>query len=288
MKDKKLTFVLVVFTAVLCALCMWLFVFGSADTKIPKNTGKQSVVKRDRLSGKKARKLSRARKGERVDDEDADGDGKEKKRPTFVLDDNDEASLNEEQRKTIMAIREALGNNDRRKALRLVQALQKSEEWPDGIPKSIKLAAIEALGWFGSSCLPELAGFLGDSDEEIVQSAVDKYQEMLADADLSDRERSEILVQASKVIDDAEALDSMMFELNRMRHSVAVATIKQMMAEGNATTQLVLPDNIEFYTSEESLDTPEKLDEWLEKNPDEEGDEEFYGNASVGNEPAAK
>jgi len=276
-------------TVALCALCTWLFVFNGPYAKPPANTDKtQSIVKNAGLAGKKSRAISRKRRGERVDINDVGKSKEERKRPTFVLDDNDEASLNEEQRKTIMAIREALGNDDRKMVLRLVQKLQKSDEWPDGIPKSIKMAAIEALGWFGSSCLPELAGFLGDSDEEIVQSAVDKYQEMLADADLSDRERSEILVQASKVIDDAEALDSMMFELNRMRHSVAVATIKQMMAEGNATTQLVLPDNIEFYTSEESLDTPEKLDEWLEKNPDEEGDEEFYGNASVGNEPAAK
>ena len=201
----------------------------------------------------------------------------EKGKPTFVLDDDDEAKLTEEQRRTIDAIRAALEDNSRKTVLKLVQKLQASDEWPDGIPKSIKLAAIDALGWFGASCLPELAGFLADGDEEVIQAAIEKYEEMLSDVDLSPLERSEILVQASKVINDPDAIDSMLFELNNMPRSVAVPTIQKMMAEGNAATQQVLPDNIEYYTGEENLDTPEKLDEWLKQNPDDEGDDEFYG-----------
>ena len=200
-----------------------------------------------------------------------------KKKPTFALDDDDEASLNEEQRKTIAAIRAALSDDDRKTVLKLARKLQKSPEWPDGIPKSIKLAAIEALGWFGSSCLPELAGFLADADAEVVEAAIDRYEEMLGDFDLSDRERADILVAASKIIDDADAIDSMLFELNNMRHSVAVDAIKRMMAEGNSATQAVLPDSVEFYTGEEGLDSPEKLDAWLKKNPDDADDEDFYG-----------
>ena len=200
-----------------------------------------------------------------------------KKKPTFVLDDDDEANLNEEQRKTIAAIRAALDDDDRKTVLKLVNGLQKSPEWPDGIPKSIKLAAIEALGWFGSSCLPELAGFLADADGEVVEAAIERYEDMLGDSDLSDRERAKILVEASKIINDAEAMDSMLFELNNMRHSVAVETIKRLMTEGNAATKSSLPENVEFYTGEEGLDTPKKLDEWLKKNPDDADDEDFYG-----------
>lgn len=200
-----------------------------------------------------------------------------KKKPTFALDDDDEANLNEEQRKMIEAIRAALSDEDRKTVLKLVNRLQKSPEWPDGIPKSIKLAAIEALGWFGSSCLPELAGFLADADGEVVEAAIDRYEEMLGDFELSDRERANILVEASKIINDAEAMDSMLFELNNMRHSVAVDTIKRLMVEGNAATKSILPENVEFYTGEEGMDSPEKLDEWYKQNPDEEDDEEFYG-----------
>ena len=70
------------------------------------------------------------------------------------MDDDDEANLNAEQRKMIEAIRAALDENDRKKVLALVQKLQTSDDWPDGIPKSIKMASIKALGWFGGSCLP--------------------------------------------------------------------------------------------------------------------------------------
>lgn len=206
-----------------------------------------------------------------------------KEKPTFVLDDDDEANLNEEQRKTITAIREALAGNDKTRVLKLVQELQASDEWPDGIPKSIKMAAIEALGWFGVACLPEIAGFLADGDPEVVQSATDKYEEALSDPELSDRERAKILIEAGKIIDDPEAMDSMLFSLIEMRHSVAVATMKALMAEGNDATQQVLPDNIEFITGEESMDSPEKLDKWLAENPDDEDDEEFYGNGKGDN-----
>ena len=202
---------------------------------------------------------------------------KELERPTFEIDDDDEATLNEEQRKMIEAIRAALDAEDRKSVLRLVQKMQSSDEWPDGIPKSIKLAAIRALGWFGVSCLPEVAGFLGDSDSEVVQSAVERFEEALSDIDLSDRERAAILIQAAKVINDPEVMDSMLFELNNMRHSVGVETIKTLMAEGNAASKQVLADNVEFFTGEEGMDSPEKLDEWLKENPDDEDDEEFYG-----------
>ena len=201
----------------------------------------------------------------------------EAKKPTFSFDDDDEANLTEVQRKMIEDIRAALDEEDTKKVLKLVQKLQKSPEWPDGIPKSIKMAAIEALGWFGAACLPELAGFLADADEEVVEAAVDQYEEMLSDSDLGDRERAEILLQAVKIITDSDALDSMLFELNNMRNSVAVQTIKHLMVEGNAETKALLPETIEFVTGEEGLDTPEKLDKWLQENPDDDDDEETYG-----------
>jgi hypothetical protein len=49
------------------------------------------------------------------------------------------------------------------------------------------------------------------------------------------------------------------------------------MAEGGTATQSVLPENVEFYTGEEGMNTPEKLDEWLKENPDDEDAEETYG-----------
>ena len=200
-------------------------------------------------------------------------------KPELAFDD-DEAKLSEEYRKLLKAVRDALDADNKRALLRLVQKVQAKSNWSEEVPSVVKSAMIDALGWFGSSCLAEIAGFMADSDEEIAQAAIEKYEEALSDFDLSDRERSKLLVMASQVITDPDAMDSMLFELNNMRHSVAVDTIKQLMASGGAATQTVLPDNIEFYTGEEGMNTPEKLDQWLKDNPDDEWDEEFYGGSS--------
>lgn len=254
------------------------FAFRGGEGEEPQNRPKVSEKPRNKGS-ERVRRGARNVRGKGQDKKTAERSVVKvaKRKPTFALDDDDEENLNQEQRKTIEAIRAALDANDKKNVIKLVQKLQKSKEWPDGIPKSIKMAAIEALGWFGSSCLPEVAGFLCDRDDEVVQAATEKYEEALSDVELSDRERSKILIEASKIINDPEAIDSMLFELNNMRHSVAVETIKALMKDGNQATQQVLPDSIEFYTGEEDITSPSKLDEWLKENPDDEGDEEFYG-----------
>ena len=230
--------------------------------------------------GDKAGKAARADKVKKKKSAKAVKPGDEKpplsrQKPVFNID--DEENLNEEQKKLIAQIRAALDDNDKKTVIRLVQKMQKSDEWPDGIPKAVKMAAVEAMGWFGIECLPEVVGFLADSDQEVVESTLERLQEAVADLTISDRERSMILVELGKVVPDADTMDTILFELNNMRHSVAVATIKELMSLGNDATKQALPDNVEFVTGEENIDTPEKLDKWLAENPDDEDDEEFYG-----------
>lgn len=273
---------------VVCIIGIVAAIALAPSDKKPASTREKTEVKGKGVErGKKPRKKAKKRGGRTREEANASKVSEERQKTTFDIDPDDEAVLNEEQRKMIEAIRAALDADDGGRVLKQVQLLQKSKEWPDGIPKSIKKAAIEALAWVGSSSLPELAGFLADADPEIVEMTVEKYEEMLSDVDLSDYELSVILVQAAKVINDAEAMDSMLFELNRMRHSVAVDTIKQLMKVGTEATLSVLPANIEFYTCEEGLDSAAKLDKWLEENPDDEGDEEFYGGSNNDAKPAS-
>ncbi len=198
----------------------------------------------------------------------------------FSIDDDDEAKLNDRQRKQISDIRSALDNNDKRRVLALVHEIQASDEWPDGVPKSVKKAAMDALAWFGAAGIVELADFIGDKDAEISQAAIEKYEEALSDIDLSDRERSLILVHAAKFVNDAEAMDTMMFELNNMRHSVGVETIKQIWENGTPAAKSVLQDNVDFFTGEENINTPEMLDKWLAEHPDDPDADDFYGGSS--------
>lgn len=189
----------------------------------------------------------------------------------------EEKGLTAEMKKVLRFFREVSDSENKHEVIRMVQELQKSKDWPNSVPKVVRLAAIEALGWFGSSCLPEAVGFLADVDEEVVACAMSQFEEAVGDLEKSDRERAEILVLASQIVTDSDAMDFMLMELNNMRNSVAAETVKQLWLNGNMTTQKLLLGAIESVTGEEGIDTPEKLDAWLVENPDDEEDEEFYG-----------
>jgi len=254
--------------------------FLGEDGEMPAAKGKENVsvkLQRGKKAGRQGEKSAKWTKRD-VNSESARRKAREK--PTFDISDDDEASLNESQRKLIAEIRAALDAENLDQLLTLVQRMQASDVWPDGVPKSVKMAAIQALGWFGSKGVAEIAGFLIDLDPEVIQAAIDKYGEALSDYDLSDFERSAILVEAGKFIRDEDALDAMLLATTDMRHSVAVMTYKELLFSGNDVVRKLLDDSIESYTGEEGIHTAEQLDVWLELNPDDEDDEERYGGCS--------
>ena len=207
------------------------------------------------------------------------------KKPQFGLEADEEAKLTEMQRKMLEEIRDACDEDDRKKVIKLVQNMQASEEWPDGIPAIIKLEAIDALGWFGIDGLAELAGFLKDTDPEVQKAAIDGFDEALSDPDLGDRQRAEILKVAAQVITDVDALDSMMMELDDMRNSVAVGVAIEILRTGTEESKAALleaaEERFEFDTEDDEEPPPPRteneLKKWLEQNPDDEDDKDFYG-----------
>lgn len=205
---------------------------------------------------------------------------KRKEKPTFSLEEEEEAALNAEQRALIQAIRKALEDDDKKTVLALVRKLQSANEWPDGIPLPIRRAALEAAAWFGMAALPEIAGFLGDGNEEVLADAIEAYEGTIFEAN-GDRELATIVLAAAQAINDSEAMDSILMNLSDMRPSVAVETIKQIWATGTAGAKAALAEAVEFLTGEEGITTPEQLDAWYNDpsgdNRDDEDAEEFYG-----------
>jgi hypothetical protein len=177
----------------------------------------------------------------------------------------------------LASIEQSVDDDNKEALVKIVQNMQAMNGWSESIPQSIRLAAVEALEYFGSSCLPEAAGFLSDSDNDVVQCALSQFEDAVEDSDKSDRERASILGMAALVINDTETMESMLFELNNMRNSVAAETIKYLWENGNSTTQSLLAETVESVTGESDIDTVEKLDAWLKENPDDEEDEELYG-----------
>lgn len=202
-----------------------------------------------------------------------------KERPTFEVPSAEEERLSALQRKLLEEIRAALREDDYKTLMRLVHKMQSSDEWPDGIPNSIKKAALEALGWYGLKCLPEIVPFLADSNPEIVADAVSQWEDAIAECD-SDREVAAQVKLASRVVVESDSVESILVETMNMRHSVAVETFKDVLANGNEQAKVKVLEQIADYTDDSTIKTSEQLEEWLKNNPDDLGDEEMYGGIS--------
>ena len=208
--------------------------------------------------------------------------------PKFEIGDGEESKLTAAQAKLLAEIRAALRAENKKEIIRLIRKLQAMDEWPDGIPKAIKLASLKALGWCGAAAIPELLGFLGDADSSIVSTAGSYWEDAIAECDhdvdrtLSDGTFEEGIAthvkNASKVITDAEVMDSVLDEIcSGMRHSVAVETIKEVLSSGNDLAKQKVKTVIENLTDDETIQTVEQLDEWLKNNPDDPDDKFMYG-----------
>ena len=202
----------------------------------------------------------------------------EEKKPTFQLSEADGLGLSESQRQLIEEIRKAIDADDIKKLIVFIRKLQASEEWPDGIPLSVRKAAIEALAWSGLEGLPAMVGFLADSDPDILEMAIDAFEDGFQEAN-GDRELSSLLVTACQAVTDGDAIETFLMELDNMRNSVAIETVKQIAQTGSSAAQAALKEAIEDRFGEGV--TVETLDQWYNdpsgENRDAPEDEDMYG-----------
>ena len=209
-------------------------------------------------------------------------------KPNFISDVSEEMKLTEAMKRMFLDLQAALDMDDAKRVYALVHKLQLMDEWPDGIPRAVKLKALDALAWFGAAGMAEAVGFLADSDPQIQQTTLDKFSDMLSDWDLGDTGISEIIQQVVKVVHDKDALDRFYMELNNMRETVKAETAKAIYDSKNPDAISVLEDNMDFYFDSEEhggLKGRELVEKSLEDaeqayrdNPEKRAeDEEFYG-----------
>lgn len=233
----------------------------------------RKVLKTDSKDGKalpKRRKRS---------DETAVTVSEKAKKPDVALSSDDAEKLSAEMRKMFEDLQAALDDEKRHDVYKLVHKLQAMDEWPDGIPKSVKLKALDAIAWFGAAGAAEAIGFLADADPEVVQATIEKFEEMLSDFSIGDRAIAAIIKQVVTVVNDADALDTFLCEMNNMRPSVRVDLANSVYASGNKVAVKVLNENLDFYFGDADVEvTGQKdLSAYLKANPDEPDAEEFYG-----------
>ena len=203
-------------------------------------------------------------------------------RPLFDLDEADEKALTEAQKRLLEELRALSDAEDKKGLYKLISRMQKSEEWPDGIPSVLHEEAIEALQWIGADALPDLFGYLECGDESIREQAMDALQEMLCDPDKSDYDRSAMLKSVLPYLNtmtDVDALDDIFSDIMEMRNSVKGDTLCYLLENGSSTVQSALADTIEMVTGEENYTTAKQIREWMKdpENADDPDDDDFYG-----------
>lgn len=208
-------------------------------------------------------------------------------KPDFLSDLDEDRKMTAEMKKMFLELQAALDLEDAKKVYALVHKLQLMDEWPDGIPREVKLKALQALSWFGAEGMAEAIGFLADSDPEIRQASLERFEEMLTDWNLGDTGISEIIKQVVKVVHDKDALDAFYFEMNHMRPTVKAETVLAIYDSKNPEAISVLNDSMEFVfeSTDGEIKDRAAVEKYLadaqevyKKDPAKAAeDEEFYG-----------
>lgn len=205
-----------------------------------------------------------------------------------VDDDVDEngVKLSQEMKQILADLQDCMDRDDRKKLTKIcerIQAIQR-ERGVDAVPVSVRSAAVEAIGIFLPESLSELVGFMADSDADVLDSVINQLDNVLNDTTIGDREISTVFTSISKVLTNADAVDSMVLTIEgNMRNSVKVQTYKTLLDTGTPEVISRLKESIAETLEIEPEELPEdkesikkKLTEWQQDNPDGEDDDDLY------------
>ena len=247
----------------------------------------QSAPEQDQLEEKKTEKKQRIRKkkrpqkarSRRIDAQASNTSTNAVSRAE--ADEDEEANLTAAQKALLEELQEAADDESLRRVAKIVKTIQ--DQYLKGgdaaVPPYMREQAVEALSWFLPDSLAELIGFMADSNPEVLEDVMKNFTEGIDDAELSDRELASIFKKIAPLIEDDDAIDAILMGLeNDMRNSVAVDTYKELFKIGSEAIKQRLVESMQDFTGEDDITTPEQLDSWLKENPDDEDDEEFYGN----------
>lgn len=280
------TFLLVGGAVVAIGAAVWYVSSGDASSADPE----QRVLRSRKIA--EAEKPDRKIRERRIRDRRAQAEKVDEKKfppvkPDFLADLDEDKKMTAEMKRMFLDLQAALDLENAKKVYALVHKLQLMDEWPDGIPREVKLKALQALSWFGASGMVEAVGFLADSDPEIRQASLEKFEEMLSDWDLGDTGVSAIIKQVVKVVHDKDALDAFYFELNNMRPTVKAETVLAIYDSQNPEAISVLQNTMEFVFESGVGEIKDRADveqylkaaqKTYEDNPEMAAeDEEFYG-----------
>ena len=279
---NKISIVLVVVAAIVVgALGAWLFMPPASEVASGRLNKEQKMSKTVRSgSVKKITEISVSRKGGKKSVRIVES---EATRPDVVKDADidEEEQLSPIQKSVLKEIQAALDADDVKALRRALSKFTASTEKGglggyENVPRVIRAAAVQALGWFGKDVAVDMIDFMADADEEISDEAFDQFEQALLDCEMGDRERSLLVKTVSKALTDSERIDAMLSCLSDMRNSVKGDTAIAILTDGSDQSKVALLDEMEFYF-DEGVQTVGDIKKWMAENPDDPDDEEFYG-----------
>ncbi len=273
--NSKLISILALAAVLLAGMCGFWLASGPEEPVKAVSTG-NAPAKKERVKNKRPKRVASRSAKNKESEQRIDTS---RKIGVRLVSQDEEDALTGPLKALLDELRAAGEAGDKAKVLKIVNMLQKSEEWPDGIPKALHLAALEELTEFGGDTASELFGYLECLDPEVREETYGALEEAVSDTRLSDFERSKLIIEFSKYVADPDTLESFFDEIGMsMRNSVAADTIIGVMKSGTAAAKIALKEAIEEVTDDEtgSYDTPEKMEQWKKENPDDDDDAEEY------------
>ena len=129
----------------------------------------------------------------------------------------------------------------------------------------VRVQAVETLMGFGETALPELAGFLNDSNHEVAVLAADRFELAVQEIE-DDAERVAVAKLGVLSIDDPDELLAMMGTLRMSTDETAVLTaLSDIIRDGSAAQAKVAREAYREETGDEWT-TPEAVRAWLIEN----------------------
>ena len=210
---------------------------------------------------------------------------KQKEKPTINLDDKEYEGLSNEMRAILKELEAALDNDDDKGVARTCAKILKimREKGEDAVPPVVREDAVEALGLSLPAALPELMGFMADSNEDVREAVNDQLDELFGDPTIGDANLAPIITTLSKIVTDEDLIDSMVMSLESdLRNSVKVATYKQILKTGTEEVKEKVRESIDdLLDVDEAILTDAQreagLDKYLREEPDDEDDDDLYG-----------
>ena len=167
----------------------------------------------------------------------------------------------EDEKVYLKKLRAALEANDNKQIVAIARLAARSGN------AEVKGRAIDALGWVGADALPELTEFLMDDDEDVVQAAIDKWEEAIRECeDEADIINNTML--GMMAIKDESACDYLSMNLIKSGEaSLAVEAIVELMACDNEACHGPAKEAYEWITDNEWTG-PDAAKLWIETHPD--------------------